>query len=127
MAPWEEYQYWDTPTSSFVTCPASAVTQLCARDTRRTCVILAVSAGGGSVAVSTNQNMVVGGTQGINLQPGQSPLILTQKDHGPLAQEAWYCVPLAAPQQMTVVEAFLRKWPERSISEDDIAQLKSDI
>lgn len=107
MPPWEAYRWFDTPLERVVALPFGAGwVQLCERSVRRVCLIFACPPTA-SGQISLNQGSA---NSGIGVQAGQSPLILTQQQHGPLCQEPWFGSS-GGGSFITVVEVLLRAWP----------------
>lgn len=107
MPPWEAYRWFDTPTERTVELALGAGwVQLCGRDVRRVCLILACPPTA-SGQVSLNQGPA---NSGIRLTDALAPLIFVHSQHGPLCQEPWFGMS-GGGSFVTVTEVLLRAWP----------------
>lgn len=120
MSPEDEYAYWAAPIVNYIAVPNGPnATRLCQRNPRRTLLIIgmASSPSGGMASVAPDPNVGSGALQGVSLQVGQAPLVLTQKDHGPAAQDEWWGSSVGTQPTVTVIEYVLTRWPREQ--EDD--------
>lgn len=108
--PWEEMQWFETPTMSEFTNPnpAGLTVSVAPANSRRVVLILGCASGTG-LYVSI-RNDVAGATNGYQLLATTLPLIITQKDHGVLCQVEWFAF---IPQfdVLDVTQVVLRDWP----------------
>lgn len=108
MSPWDEYAWFDTPIETkWTSISAPAGQQIVARNVRRVALIIAINVS--TVSVSTQAGLAA--AQGVSLSLTQPNLMLTQKDHGPLCQNAWFVSVIGGGAVFTTIESFLRDWP----------------
>jgi hypothetical protein len=107
LSPMDELTYFELPKMSVVNIGGVGSTQIVGNEPRRVVLILSCPAGS-PIFVSPRDE---GGTQfGLTLSNTTLPLILNQKDHGPLTQVTWFGETTAVGAVVHVVEVLIAHW-----------------
>jgi hypothetical protein len=108
MAPWDEFEWFDTPIELLVVLIAFTPTSVFKANVRRV-MFMAAAPPGQNFFMSTLPNNGV--NAGIQVQATTLPLIITQATHGPLCQMEWFAT---GPVNMNIStwEVLLRDWPQ---------------
>ena len=111
LPPWDANRWFQSPVETTNGLQPTAVNPLCLADPMRVGLIFAApGANTANVSISINPITVI--SQGLGLQPGQFPIMITHHDFGVLTQAQWFGAAGGAGQKITVTELRLRDWPQ---------------
>lgn len=111
LSPWDENGYFNTPTVSYFSIGAANTRFLIVKADPQRVGLIICSTTGGTINVAPDPNISINGFQGIPLLGSTLPLMIHQKDWGPLVAVEWWGVTTALNQTGTVIELYLREWP----------------
>ncbi len=113
LSPWDEYAWFQTPVVTTTQCRTAAPTLVARSNPYRVVLMFSCAFGAaGTLFISPSQAMVGNANLAIPVPVSFPPFILTQKDHGILAQIEWWGVSVTANMRITVVEGILKGWPQ---------------
>lgn len=115
MAPWDEQQLFDTPVTSLINVPPGSQILVGADPNRVVLIIQGIEINFVGVFPSPN-DPALPGVVGLMTNQSMQPIILLQKDHGPLAQVTWGVTNNnAVGVNVSVIEVRLRVWTEAPV------------
>lgn len=115
LSPMDEMMWFATPTETYVAVASGTLTPILEANPMRVGFVVSVSLGPGDAQITTNAQNPLDGVSGLTLSATLAqPLVILQRDLGPLAQVAWYatCAGATASAFLTIIEIVLRAWPE---------------
>ena len=110
MSPWQELTWFEPLSPVLVSPPSKGSLPLCAANPRRVVLVMSNTVGAAAFA-SVGSDPGGNNTNGWSMQGTYQTIVLTQKDHGPLCQAAWWVSIQLSPATVYVIEGILRDWP----------------
>jgi len=109
LAPWDENTWFQAIKETAIVGPAvGTAARVLAADPMRIAVIFSPGSG---LAVQVSTVSSINAASGIMVSATGSPLIITQKDFGPLCTAEWFAFqPVGA--SLNILEIALRDWPQ---------------